>query len=799
MVTKKLYIKDAAGSLYACEVSRDTLIAVLSAEFFEANERGMSKANGLEHRGVVEYIDAVTGQHIRLRDDQSLEEAMVPDGAMLHIYPAAIAGDPGRPVQDIFPAPAMILLKLISLFDPFPDNAYTIRLRPDESIESAALQLHKKRPITSGVILCKESRKIINPVSPAGREEIPDNATLIWGPIDEMLDLLDQSELLLKVPNELIQQGSRPVLQYLEILRADRDGHAHKLLECKLAFLGSGAVGKTSLIERLRTNTFDPLTMKTEGIDILGWMVLRDEHSPVKVNVWDFGGQEINYATHKFFLTERTAYVVVTSLQIDDYHCEMDLEYWLSLIKGFAPRSPVVIALNKSDEQSIRIAQNALREKYPQIIGFVETSCATGKGMGTLQQLIAAAIKSMPHLDDLLPAHYFRVKKALEKNRRNYVDYPRYKTLCKKINADFSDEDMRSLLRLLNDLGIIVNITNNRHLEDSHVLKPEWITKGIYQIMGSDELKRRNGRIGEEEVMPILDKGLCPTVNDVRIVLNLMIHFNFCYRINEETFENGMPRYTYYFPSHFPPDRPAILGYVTSPDCLRFFFEYSLLPEEVFLRFIVTNFYRLQQYWKGGCVYVRSENNEHLSALITVDKLARRIAIEITGKGGKRLLLEVLREQLYRINRTLVNTRVREFIVDYITGTVPIDFNDLTIYEEEGRDEIFIPALRRNLSVKRLLYGENGKDHKGFAGVVELVKEGQVREAVRHMDLVLKAHALSEVEVHEWIMIHARFNGVWKERASLPREEYDRSQNTCIVSLLDFIRSLEDRNGHLSK
>ncbi|MBK8721294.1 MAG: hypothetical protein IPL95_03105 [Saprospiraceae bacterium] len=41
----------------------------------------------------------------------------------------------------------------------------------------------------------------------------------------------------------------------------------------------------------------NPNLAKTDGIEISDWTVKRDK---IKVHIWDFGGQEIMHATHKF-------------------------------------------------------------------------------------------------------------------------------------------------------------------------------------------------------------------------------------------------------------------------------------------------------------------------------------------------------------------------------------------------------------------------------------------------------------------------------------------------------------------
>jgi len=84
----------------------------------------------------------------------------------------------------------------------------------------------------------------------------------------------------------------------------------HPLLEAKIPIVGQGSVGKTSLVKRILTNAFDVNETKTEGIAINHWQVnnqseIENKQSKIKLNIWDFGGQEIMHATHQFFLTKR--------------------------------------------------------------------------------------------------------------------------------------------------------------------------------------------------------------------------------------------------------------------------------------------------------------------------------------------------------------------------------------------------------------------------------------------------------------------------------------------------------------
>ncbi len=129
------------------------------------------------------------------------------------------------------------------------------------------------------------------------------------------------------------------------------------LNEAKLILVGFGAVGKTSLVNRLVHNRFDPREIKTDGIQTTDWKLQmpRDE---ALLHIWDFGGQEIMHATHQFFLTQRSLYLLVLAGR--QGREDADAEYWLHLIASFGADSPVIIVQNRIREHKFTL-NNATR------------------------------------------------------------------------------------------------------------------------------------------------------------------------------------------------------------------------------------------------------------------------------------------------------------------------------------------------------------------------------------------------------------------------------------------------------
>ena len=229
-------------------------------------------------------------------------------------------------------------------------------------------------------------------------------------------------------------------------------GPKRALNEAKLILVGQGNVGKTSLARRLIEGAFDPMEPKTQGIEIHPWQTHVND-TGIKLNVWDFGGQEIMHATHQFFLTKRTLYILVLDTRLSEQ--ENRLEYWLQVIHSFGGNSPVIVVGNKTDQQALDIDRRGLQAKFPQVKAVLETSCATGDGIERLNARIAREIGHMPHVKDALLLSWFEVKRQLEALDKDYIPYETYVDMC-EAQGIMDEESQRTLISFLHDLGIVL-------------------------------------------------------------------------------------------------------------------------------------------------------------------------------------------------------------------------------------------------------------------------------------------------------------------------------------------------------
>ncbi|MEH2423523.1 MAG: leucine-rich repeat domain-containing protein [Nostoc sp.] len=426
----------------------------------------------------------------------------------------------------------------------------------------------------------------------------------------------------------------KDILNYSRLLRS---GEVRPLNEAKLLLIGQGSVGKTSLIKRLIRDKYDKNQPQTDGLNVETWNV-QVNSKDIRLNVWDFGGQEIYHATHQFFLTKRSLYLLVCNCRTSEE--ENRIEYWLKLIESFGGRSPVIIVGNKKDEQPLDINRKALREKYPNIQAIIETSCQDNIGIDELRIAILQEVCQLKEVYDLLPLTWFEVKQQLESMPQEFITYDRYIGICYE-NKIPEEQNQEQLIDLLHRLGLVLNFRDHPILKDTNVLKPNWVTEGIYALLSDENLKTKTkGIFTPADLTRILNPERYPTKRHSYLI-GLMKEFELCFALECEP-----PQFL--IAGLLPKDQPDETK--LHDETLEFQYHYKVLPESIISRFIVITHEKIhnQIYWRSGVMLQYQENNEIYNiARIKADPEDKKIFITISGRQEtRRLFLGILRDGL---------------------------------------------------------------------------------------------------------------------------------------------------------
>ena len=162
-------------------------------------------------------------------------------------------------------------------------------------------------------------------------------------------------------PPEIVNQGTKAILSFLsQLAQSEQREWVSKLL-----LVGEGGVGKTCLLRRLRGEGFQESESTTHGIEICTLELPHPERPDVtmRLNAWDFGGQDIYHATHQFFLSNRSLFLLVWNARVGYEQSKID--YWLETIKARAPESPVMVVATRIDERAADLPLAELQRKFP--------------------------------------------------------------------------------------------------------------------------------------------------------------------------------------------------------------------------------------------------------------------------------------------------------------------------------------------------------------------------------------------------------------------------------------------------
>jgi internalin A len=339
-----------------------------------------------------------------------------------------------------------------------------------------------------------------------------------------------------------------------------------------------------------------------------------------------------------------------------------DAEYWLRLIRAFGSAvvfrtftpfsashttvtedvstSPVLVVLNKCRSSPSHIDKNALQEKYPFIVDFIETDCKTGTGVRELKSEIVRTIEGMDSVRRPFPAAWFGIKNALANPASDYITFDEFRELCRR-HREPDPEKQNALATALHDLGVALNYADDARLKDKTVLNPQWVTNGIYTLLRKASHLQHPAEMWLADVEQALPAEK-PEMR--RFLVELMRRFELVFPLVEPD--------RWLVPQRLPESQPKLGAEWQGKDVTRVRFTYMALPEGLVPRFI-TRTYPLsedQPRWVNGVVL----ENDGARALVKADREERTILVSVIGNPAARPgLMALACEELQKIHNDI--------------------------------------------------------------------------------------------------------------------------------------------------
>lgn len=502
---------------------------------------------------------------------------------------------------------------------------------------------------------------------------------------------------------------------------SNRATSARPLRELKVLVVGNSGVGKTSLIKQLNGENFELTERPTH--EIKRRVIFLDCGEPigrVRLNIWDFGGQEMMHTTSQFFLSRRSLYILVLSSRLDEM--QNRLKYWLAVISAFGSDSPVIVVCNKSDEHYLNISQESLNREFPQVKSVVnDVSCFQVDGVDKrrnidrlFNSIKACVVQHVPGVMDRISESWFQLKKSIEDDFElgaadtiSREDYHRRAT-----EYNIPDEQRQALLERLHELGCILQFGEHVRIKESpenknktgdflslNVLRPNWVTAAIFGLINDLEIARKGGIFIRDDLRRILDelhdgrKRYPVTVE--RFILELLLQF-------EIGFPLDYPKGSWLLPDLLkrdPPDTGIWEG------AARIRYQYAVLPQSIMVRLTVRMFRQIAPgcHWRSGIKF-NFPNSPSTPAkcevLVRCDTQPLHSFLEVLTRGGtvneRREAIAVVRNVLLEIHSDFGSSiGVEEHVPIPGHPAASIPYSVLKLLEEEGRKHFEIVWERK--------------------------------------------------------------------------------------------------------
>lgn len=514
-------------------------------------------------------------------------------------------------------------------------------------------------------------------------------------------------------PPSVIELGPETTQNYYEM--SEQFGHA-PLSEGRVIVIGDGSSGKSSLIEKLLYNSFQLGREQTNGIKIEHLHLPHPEDGrDLTFHIWDFGGQEIQHAVHKFFFTEGCLYVLVL-----DNRKEEDPEYWLQQIESLGGSAPVLVVFNKQDENPVETADRKyLKEKYPNIVGFYNTSCQTGFGIDGFKKDLEKQVVQLRTVEEQFPNNWLAIKKTIEERTsgsQHYLTYEVYQEICKQNHAA-TEETQRLLLKYLNTIGSVTWFGEDIYLKFFHVLNPAWITQGVYKILTARKTANLFGQVNvsdfKELLQPVGKNDYTYDEQHYGYILSMMKKFDLCYTPDDMHL---------LIPSAFAKVPKVEYSEFRGENIRTYILQFKdYMPLALIHRYTAKKMPQAldKNYWYTGIVI--EDNKSDAVAMVHADKDAKRIYIRIRGANPLGLW-EHVRREFNEITSSYAKIPYDELVALDEKAENTVNYTDLIGHLQADKTVYFHPRLKKDYNVGYLMGMFETKE-----GTIEKFEKGEIQ------------------------------------------------------------------------
>ena len=432
------------------------------------------------------------------------------------------------------------------------------------------------------------------------------------------------------VPIEIIKQGKEAIKNWFQ--QQEKYGK-ETVYEAKVLIVGEPKAGKTTLLNKLQnpdTKIPDIDQSSTLGITVKHNYKFQHPTLPdvqITANIWDFGGQEIQYMLHQYFLSRDALYVVVSDGRANTTR----FEYWFQMIEMLGTTSSrILVMLNRfKDSTGVNpFARFQYKRDFPELtIEDAELDLSeTGAQWWEFKKLIAENISKLHIVGQENIKVWNAIRGKIEEINEPYISTREFYKLSHNEGLEL-DSEVAQILDYFNKIGVVIYFADDPFLANTVFLNPNWITQAIYMVLSNRNIDYQTGKFNRPWLFEFWQSQGYKSY-ECNDLLNLMQKdkFDICYQLPNNS-DN------YMVPSILRTDMPLGAFEYKNMLQLRYIYE-GFMPFGIMSRLIV----RLHKYineqlvWQRGAI-LSYENNTKAEIVEPFGK--REIQIRIIGKQLK--------------------------------------------------------------------------------------------------------------------------------------------------------------------
>ena len=293
--------------------------------------------------------------------------------------------------------------------------------------------------------------------------------------------------------NNIGDEAEEAIAKAMSFLYDRRNGD-EIIYRLKIIVVGPGNAGKTTLVHRLSTDSFqEGQFAMTDGI------VMQDiSFDDIHYSVWDFGGQELYLNSHAMFMTNRAVILLVWDPRADASLSV--LEPYLHSIRDRNIEAPIVMVSTHADERGdpvneaflnrIRNFHGALAADSP----YFPIDSRSGTGINMLKSGLSELCRELPFVQCKVPGSYVKLENVLKRRRQSNFSVSLDEFT--KLALDHRIENPSLVLDLFDQWGVV------KVLRDGDiVLNPQQLADALTKVVSCAKETLKGNRWLEDGIL----------------------------------------------------------------------------------------------------------------------------------------------------------------------------------------------------------------------------------------------------------------------------------------------------------